>query len=168
MDRPTVVGRACGSCMMCCKLPKIVPLSKDAGVWCKFAKAGKGCTNYEERPDECRTFYCDWMLDANLSAEWKPTVAKFLTYTNTISGNFTILPDIGYPNSWKSPIYYSTLKTHACKLLDLGTITLVSHGKNVTVLLPDRDETVTISPNDQIILKKIKIGNDFRYEISIS
>src|SRR4051794_3985517 len=45
-----VPGRACGSCMMCCKVPYIKEFEKPAGVWCKHAVAGKGCGIYESRP----------------------------------------------------------------------------------------------------------------------
>jgi len=60
-----VPGRACGTCMMCCKVPYIKEFEKPAGVWCKHAVAGKGCGIYESRPSSCRAFYCMWMQDAS-------------------------------------------------------------------------------------------------------
>ena len=74
-----VPGRACGSCMMCCKVPYIKEFEKPAGVWCKHAVAGKGCGIYESRPGSCQAFYCLWMQDASFGPEWKPEKSKFVT-----------------------------------------------------------------------------------------
>src|SRR6267142_2123611 len=79
-DLPHLVpGRACGSCMMCCKVPHIEEFAKPAGVWCKHAVPGKGCGIYESRPGSCRAFYCMWMQDASFGPEWKPEKSKFVT-----------------------------------------------------------------------------------------
>ena len=167
MDSLPVAERTCGSCMMCCKLPKIESLDKDAGVWCRFAKPGQGCTNYEDRPTQCSTFYCDWMRDASFGPEWQPSVAKFLFFTSGVCGSFTILPDTGYPNSWKNPLYYPRLKKYACELLEIGKITFVLHGNNVTVILPDRDETILMARNKNIKVKAIESENSIRYEVIV-
>ena len=82
MDSLPVADRTCGSCMMCCKLPKIEALGKAMGVWCRFAKSGQGCTNYDDRPTQCSTFFCDWMRDASFGPEWQPSVAKFMFFTS--------------------------------------------------------------------------------------
>ena len=68
-----VPGRACGTCMMCCKVPAIEEFAKPPGVWCKHAISGKGCGIYAQRPGSCRAFYCLWMQDAALlGSKWKP------------------------------------------------------------------------------------------------
>ena len=78
---PRVVpGRACGSCMLCCKVPYIEEFEKPPGVWCRHAAAGKGCTIYGSHPPACRAFYCHWMLDASFGPQWKPDRAKFVVY----------------------------------------------------------------------------------------
>lgn len=167
MDTLPVPGRMCGSCMMCCKLTEIPSLKKEAGAWCSLAKVGHGCTKYEERPNECRTFYCDWMLDANWGPEWKPSVAKFMYYKNGITGNFTILPDKGYPDSWRNPLYYSRIKDYACKLLNIGRMAIVVQGVKSIVLLPDRDEAVVTPPDSRIIIRKIETDKYFRYVVIV-
>ena len=53
-----VPGRECGTCMLCCKVMAIDALGKPPGVWCRHIKRGVGCDIYEQRPSECRTFYC--------------------------------------------------------------------------------------------------------------
>src|ERR1700730_953620 len=43
-------GKACGTCMMCCKLPLIEELNKPIDRWCRHAVPGKGCGIYTDRP----------------------------------------------------------------------------------------------------------------------
>jgi hypothetical protein len=73
-------GKACGSCMMCCKLPLIKELDKPTDRWCRHAAIGKGCGIYTDRPPVCRSFHCQWIRDARLGPEWKPEKAKFTFY----------------------------------------------------------------------------------------
>lgn len=167
MDSLPVADRTCGSCMMCCKLPTIESLGKEAGVWCRFAKSGQGCTNYADRPTQCSTFFCGWMREASFGPEWKPSVAKFLFFTSGTGGAFTILPDTGYPNSWRNPVYYPTLKKYACELLETGIPTFVIQGSTVTVILPDRDETILMAKDKKIKVNKIERGNMLNYEVSV-
>jgi len=35
-----------------------------------------GCTIYDRRPAECRSFYCAWLTAAELGPAWKPTTAS--------------------------------------------------------------------------------------------
>ena len=167
MDRQPIEDRTCGSCMMCCKLPRIPSLNKPAGIWCGVARSGQGCTKYNERPNECRTFFCQWMLDASLGLEWKPSVAKFITFMHSESGNFIILPDKGYPKNWKSPLYYSRLKETAARLLEYGCMTIVASGTDFTVILPDRDETVRTKSEENVTLKMTQTPDGVRYEVTM-
>jgi hypothetical protein len=59
-------GRACGSCTLCCKVIAVADFDKLPGVWCPHCVRGKGCGIYETRPTDCRTFFCEWMLDKGL------------------------------------------------------------------------------------------------------
>ncbi len=58
------MGRSCGDCRVCCKLPDIPELSKPRDTWCQHASKAKGpggCTQYESRPGVCREFSCGWL-----------------------------------------------------------------------------------------------------------
>src|SRR4051812_22511432 len=72
-----VPGRACGCCTLCCKVIAVTDFDKPPGVWCAHCIRGKGCGIYESRPTDCRTFFCEWMLEHGLGPEWKPEHAKF-------------------------------------------------------------------------------------------
>jgi hypothetical protein len=56
-------GRACGDCQLCCKLVPVPVIQKPAGKRCQHAKHGKGCTIYENRPFDCRSWSCRWLAD---------------------------------------------------------------------------------------------------------
>ena len=164
MDNTPATGRACGSCMMCCKLPRIKAFDKPPSIWCRHAKLGSGCSIYDTRPDECCSFLCDWMRYANLGPEWQPSVAKFLTYISP-SNYFVILPDAGYPNSWKAQPYYPTLKIRATKLIEIDVFTIVVFGEIHIVLFPDRDETIRVRDDEEIAFRTITYEGRRKYEV---
>src|SRR3954453_3831090 len=89
-----VPGRACGTCTLCCKLIAVTDLDKAPGVWCLHCRRGQGCGIYQARPTECRSFFCHWMLEKGLSAEWKPDKAKFALVTSE-GGHLTAFVDPG-------------------------------------------------------------------------
>ena len=53
--------RTCGECTLCCKLLGVEELHKAAGAWCELVQIGKGCGDYEHRPQSCRDFECLWV-----------------------------------------------------------------------------------------------------------
>src|SRR5262245_55422492 len=76
-NRPTLPGRACGTCTLCCKVAEVLEMSKPMGVWCPHCLRNKGCSIYETRPASCRIFQCEWLVEKSLGPEWKPERAKF-------------------------------------------------------------------------------------------
>jgi hypothetical protein len=150
----TVPGRECGTCMLCCKVMAIDELGKQPGVWCPNCKRGLGCRIYDTRPEECRTFFCHWMLEKNLPAEWKPERAKFVLVMNR-GGHITAFVDIGFPGAWRNAPYLETLRRWSLE----GTratparIVMVRVGTRGIVILPDREVDVgTVGPNQAIRL----------------
>ena len=60
MPNANAEKRSCGPCTACCK-PWIVPeAGKFDANWCQYRVAGKGCSLYVDRPEECRLFECLW------------------------------------------------------------------------------------------------------------
>jgi hypothetical protein len=68
-----VPERQCGDCIACCRILKIdtPELQKPAGVLCPHS-TGKGCGIYEQRPAQCRTWYCLWRRIAALPDAARP------------------------------------------------------------------------------------------------
>ena len=67
--------RECGDCNMCCKLPSVINLKKEYEWW-KHCEIGVGCKIYEERPKQCKDFYCLWKMNL-LSENLKPNKVGF-------------------------------------------------------------------------------------------
>lgn len=59
------MSRECGSCSLCCFLPRIEELNKPPNKWCQHCNPGpKGCTVYNNRPaDVCNVYECGWLQD---------------------------------------------------------------------------------------------------------
>jgi hypothetical protein len=132
-------GKACGTCMMCCKLPRIEELEKPPGLWCRHAVIGKGCGNYENRPPVCRSFYCQWILDSSLGPEWKPEKAKFVMFPDRKNEEvFNINVDPAFPDAWTKPPFLATIKKWVADGATLGRFVVVQVGPRLIAVLPDR------------------------------
>jgi|SRR3954447_3573378 hypothetical protein len=163
-----VPGRACGTCMMCCKVPHIEEFNKPAGVWCKHAAAGKGCAIYDERPGSCRAFFCSWMQDASLGPEWKPDRSKFVVYLQRNGINLQVAVDPGFPNAWTRAPYYAQIKQWARKGADAGQFVFVRIGPRMIVVLPDQDRDIgQVDPEDQIVVSRKPGAAGFVYDVEV-
>ena len=163
-----VPGRACGTCMMCCKVPYIEEFNKAPGVWCQHAARGKGCAIYDARPEGCRAFYCSWMQDAGLGPEWKPDRSKFVVYLQRNGINLQVAVDPAFPNAWMKPPYYAQIKQWARQGADGGQFVFVRIGQRMIVALPDADRDIgTVAPEDQIVVSRKPGAAGFVYDIDV-
>jgi hypothetical protein len=81
-EDPLPLARSCGSCTMCCKLVEVPDLGKPAGRRCQHAVVGVGCGKYDERPTQCRTFQCLWLL-SEWQEEMRPDQIKAVLWVTT-------------------------------------------------------------------------------------
>jgi hypothetical protein len=124
--------RICGTCSLCCKLPRIEELAKDAGEWCSHCKPGRGCQIYADRPVICRNFACAW-LDHRIGHGWRPTTSHMVVYQQR--ANVLVLVDPAYPDAWKRQPYLSELEQCAAKLSPLdGFVSIFVKSQRVAVL----------------------------------
>ncbi|HEY8578416.1 MAG TPA: hypothetical protein VIL72_00920 [Beijerinckiaceae bacterium] len=143
--------RACGTCMMCCKVLHVAELDKPAGPWCGHARPGKGCATYETRPVSCAEFWCDWRRDARLGPEWKPDRARFLLTHPGGGPNLVVAVDPAFPNAWLKEPYQSTIRRWAVEGAPRGRFVFVRVGRRCLSLLPDGDRDLgDIGPADDI------------------
>ena len=66
-----VAGRACGPCIGCCSIYQIPALQKPKYTLCKHC-TGSSCAIYDDRPDDCRKFYCLWRRIAVMPEQARP------------------------------------------------------------------------------------------------
>jgi hypothetical protein len=150
-----VPGRACGSCMMCCKVPAIKEFAKPPGVWCRHAVSGKGCNIYADRPRSCREFYCLWMQDESFGADWKPEKAKFVVYVQDNGTNLQVAVDPSFPNAWTRPPFYAQIKKWAAEGAAEGQFVFVRIGPRMIALLPDREVDLgRVDAADEIVVSR--------------
>jgi hypothetical protein len=128
-----VPGRACGTCTLCCKVIAVTDFGKLPGVWCAHCIRGKGCGIYETRPADCRTFFCEWMLEKGLGPEWKPERAKFALVMGE-GGHLTAFVDPGFPAAWRDAPYIEAFRKLAAE-----RVITIRIGTKVIVVLPDRE-----------------------------
>jgi hypothetical protein len=140
----TVPERSCGTCTLCCKVYPIKALEKPAAKWCTHCMPGKGCSVWgEQQPDQCRSFFCQWMYDATLGPEWKPDVARFVM--NIQDGKaLMVAVDPGHRNAWKREPYHRHFRQMALKLFD----------KNIMIIVGDGINKILVTPEDDIVISK--------------
>lgn len=110
-------GRQCSGCTACCKLPPIPgsPLHKPAGVRCKFARTGKGCSIYSSRPFACRTWACRWLADKETAGMPRPDRCHYVIdieddYIEMIDHRTGERTKLGVVQVWVDPAFRSAYK----------------------------------------------------------
>jgi hypothetical protein len=132
-------GKACGSCMMCCKVPYITDFKKPYGLWCRHAVPGHGCSIYPDRPRACSGFWCEWMYNPNFGPEWKPDRAKFVVSFRPEARVLAIWVDPSFPVAWTKPPFYAQIKKWAVAYAERDQFVFVHIGPRLIVVLPDRE-----------------------------
>jgi hypothetical protein len=108
-------GRQCGSCSLCCYVYDIhdPQLTKQAGEWCPHARPGKGgCAIHANRPQKCRNFYCQWLVNPLLDESWYPLRSKIVVAVHQdVAGRqfFVFKVDPRHPDRWRLPAYRSQI-----------------------------------------------------------
>jgi hypothetical protein len=163
-----VQSRICGSCSLCCKLIGFAELNKPMGQWCPHFIKGSGCSIYESRPDECRSFNCQWLINERFGDEWEPTRSK-IVICHVWQGDTSKLVfnvDPGSPLSWKKEPYYSQLKRLALNGLEHKGIITVNVAKRVFVVLPNEDVDLGVCDvDDNIVVQKEFNGSDWEIRV---
>jgi hypothetical protein len=163
-----VSGRACGTCMMCCKVPAIEEFAKPPGVWCRHALTGKGCGIYPDRPASCQAFYCLWMQDESFGPEWKPDKAKFVVYVQRNGVNLQVAVDPNFPNAWMKPPYQARIRQWAAGGAERGQFVFVRIGPRMIVLLPGRDADLgRVDADDEIVVSRRPDAAGFVYDVEV-
>ena len=161
-------GRACGSCSLCCKLVGIAELKKPMGQWCPHCLKHGGCGIYDSRPEECRTFNCGWLMNAEVGDEWLPTRAKMVLYYLRDGGadKLVVHVDSGSPLAWRNEPYYSQLKRWSQSLLEHNGLVNIYVRNQVFVVLPNKDVDLgTFKPGDKISLRRKQTAVGLEYDV---
>ena len=151
-----VPGRSCGTCTLCCKLIAVIELDKPPGEWCPHCIKKGGCAIHATRPTGCRTFFCHWMTEQGLGAEWKPERSKLVLVMGE-GGHMTAFVDPGVPGAWRQAPYYETLKRWSVEASRAkpARLVMVRIGTRGFIVLPDREIDIGhVGPNEAIALER--------------
>ena len=147
---PAVIeGRRCGPCTLCCKVMTIEELRKPNGQWCPHCAKGRGCTIYSDRPNECRKFYCGYLLWPALGEHWLPARSKLVVAFKPDGKEIVVHVDPGIPNAWRAEPYRSEIRGWAATTAN--TI-FVQIGRRVIAVFPDREVDLGVVAEDERIL----------------
>ena len=150
-----IPGRSCGECSLCCKLPRIEAFDKPVGVWCAHCAPGRGgCTIYETRPDECRTFLCAWLTSPALGPEWRPNKCKmFVRHEGNL---IAIHVDPGDPQAWRREPFFRQIKAFAASAAGTAQQVAIYIKDRVIVVLPNKEVDVgTMKPGDHLVVREL-------------
>jgi hypothetical protein len=128
----------------------IEELAKPAGAWCPHCKPGSGCRIYPERPAECRSFSCLWLIDERFGSYWKPNRSKLVLTTS--DDGIEIRCDPGFPDAWRR----EPLRSEIARLASAGetgdVTVLVIAARKMTLVTADREFYLgEVQPDERIV-----------------
>ena len=150
----TSAGRQCGNCTLCCKVMAIEELAKPANAWCPHCKPRRGCPIYDDRPAECRSFSCVWLVNDLLEEHWRPSKSKLVLTTS--EDGIEVRCDPGFPDAWRREPFRSELREWAASGETLDTTVLVIIGRRMTLVTRERDFDLGIVGPDERIVRELE------------
>lgn len=78
----------------------IEELAKPESSWCRYCKPDHGCMMYANRPTECESFRCVWLINDLLDDQWRPNKSKLVLTTS--GDGIDIRCDPGFPDAWRN------------------------------------------------------------------
>lgn len=151
--------RSCDGCTLCCKLLRIEALDKPRSQWCAHCDVGVGCKIYEERPSECRTFDCGYLMLTHIGDHWRPVNSKMVIALAIDANRLTVFVDPDRPDAWRKEPYYSDIKSWAKVAAKNQGRVIVSLGNEVIVVTPDGETNLGSVKDDQLIIARRKRGS---------
>jgi hypothetical protein len=145
-------GRSCDACTLCCKLAAVHEISKPRMQDCPHCAIGVGCKIYETRPGACRTFFCEYRLNAELGEEWKPNLCNIVVTVERQARRINVLLDDGHFDAWRKEPYYSQIKTMALNILRQRGHLIVWEGLEGIGILPHKEVRLGRPQANQVIV----------------
>ena len=85
INLPVVEGRSCDGCTKCCEgylTGEIQGKQMGLGQPCFLVQIGKGCNDYENRPEfPCKAFQCEWLINESIPENLKPSFSNLIIST---------------------------------------------------------------------------------------
>jgi hypothetical protein len=132
----------------------IEELAKPVGSWCPHCRPGRGCLIYHNRPAECRSFSCLWLVNDLLDQRWKPSKSRFVLTTS--EDGIEVRCDPGYPEAWRKEPFRSEIQQWAISGETHDVTVVVIVGDRMILVTPEREFDLGIVGPDQRIVREIE------------
>src|SRR5579863_5761403 len=109
-------GRSCQGCTMCCKIMAIPALAKPAMTWCTHCAVGTGCRIYPDRPEDCRVYFCQWVVDGTIGQHWHPAKSRMVLSYKPGQNQIMIHVDADRPDAWRKEPFHAEIRRWVAKL----------------------------------------------------
>jgi hypothetical protein len=129
---------------------------KASGVACSHCITGAGCSAYEIRPSECRTFNCAYLRGAPLGEEWRPADCGMVVAFN--ERTIMVRVDAASSALWRQDPFYAQIKAWAAQIVPNQGQVLVFEGDEAFAVLPDRDEALGSVTDEHVFLSSERAG----------
>ena len=106
-------GKSCGACTMCCSALEIHEFEKPAGPLCKNCVVARGCKIYDRRPQVCRDFECEWLVDRFLPQPLRPDRVGVILMEDDESDEYRAVCPPEKPFGWLKPQVFKHLLEQA-------------------------------------------------------
>ena len=126
-------GKSCGSCTMCCKSLEIDHFKKPMGVMCSHCVNNNGCTIYDTRPDVCREFLCEWIMDRTMSQVLRPDKIGTIFMEDPDNDDYQAVCDPSKPYAWRHPLVFK----HLVQMAKNGHTVIAKSGLRAWRVYPD-------------------------------
>jgi hypothetical protein len=146
--------RLCGDCTLCCKVMAIEEFAKPANSWCRHCEPGRGCMMYADRPAECVSFSCVWLINDLLDEHWKPNKSKLVLTTS--EDGIEIRCDPGFPNAWRKEPYGSEIREWAITGESNDMTVVVIIGQRMILITPAQDYDLGVVGPDERIIRELE------------
>ncbi len=153
---------------MCCKLLSIGAIQKPRLQWCTHCDVGKGCSIYDQRPQECRTFYCGYLLDSAIEDFWMPAKSKMVLTFESATNQLLIHVDPSRKGAWRQEPYHSRIRQWAAVSLKKRGHVIVWQGDDWIAILPDREVNLgPVDPSQVLITTETPGPSGVAYDIRV-
>jgi hypothetical protein len=146
--------KTCGDCTLCCKVMAIEQLAKPVGSWCAHCRPGHGCRIYADRPEECRSFSCLWLINDLLDQRWKPSRSRLVLTTS--EDGIEVRCDPGFPHAWRREPFRSEITQWAVSGETHDVTVVVITGERMILITPEREFDLGIVGSDQRIVRELE------------
>lgn len=118
---------------MCCQSLEIEELKKPMGKLCVHCVKESGCSIYQSRPNVCREFLCEWLMDRQMSPIYRPDRIGVIFMEDPDNEDYQAVCDPSRPNAWRNPL----VMKHLIAMAKAGHTVVAKSGMRAWRIYPD-------------------------------